>query len=301
MILEIKNLTKSFGEKKVIDKISFTCSSGIATGLLGRNGAGKTTTIRTVLGIISRDGGEVLLDGTPLPPYYSPVGYLPEERGMYPKMKIDEQLVYFATLRNMPVKDARKSLDYWLERLEMTEYRGKKFEVLSKGNQQKIQLIGALLHNPDIVVLDEPFSGLDPVNALLLKSVVLELIAENKLVVFSSHQMNYVEDFCQEVVMIDKGQLVLDGNLNKIKRGYDRNSLFVRARRSNKDITHLFKIPGVTEVKKHNDGYMVTLEREELCGSVLAALIGNGVDIDDFHLVELTLNDIFIRKVGEQA
>ncbi|MDR1803178.1 MAG: ATP-binding cassette domain-containing protein [Treponema sp.] len=301
MVLEIKNLSKSFGEKKVIDKISFTCSSGIATGLLGRNGAGKTTTIRTILGIISRDGGEVLLDGKPLPSYYSPVGYLPEERGMYPKMKIEEQLVYFATLRNMPVKDARKSLDYWLERLEMTEYRGKKFEVLSKGNQQKIQLIGALLHNPDIVVLDEPFSGLDPVNALLLKSVVLELISKNKLVVFSSHQMNYVEDFCQEVVMIDKGQLVLDGNLNKIKQSYDRNSLFVRVRRSDKDITPLFDIPGVIEAKKHNNGYMVSLKREELCGSVLANLTNNGVDIDDFHLVELTLNDIFIQKVGEQA
>ena len=299
MILEIKNLSKSFGEKKVIDKISFTCSSGIATGLLGRNGAGKTTTIRTVLGIITRDGGEVLLDGRPLPPYYSPIGYLPEERGMYPKLKIEEQLVYFATLRNMSAKDAKKSLGYWLERFEMTEYQGKNFEVLSKGNQQKIQLIAALLHNPSIVILDEPFSGLDPVNALLLKSVVLELIAGGKLVIFSSHQMNFVEDFCEEVVMIDKGVLVLDGNLNKIKQSYDRNKLFVRVRRSDRDITPLFKLPGVLGARKHNDGYMVSLEREELCGSVLAALTSSGVDIDDFHLVELTLNDIFIEKVGE--
>jgi len=297
--LEIKNLSKSFGEKRVINEISFTCSSGIATGLLGRNGAGKTTTLRTVLGIITRDSGEVLLDGRPLPPYYAPIGYLPEERGLYPKLKIEEQLVYFATLRDMPVKDARKSLDYWLERLEMTEYRGKNFEVLSKGNQQKIQLIAALLHNPSIVILDEPFSGLDPVNALLLKSVVLELIAGGKLVIFSSHQMNFVEDFCEEVVMIDKGVLVLDGNLNKIKQSYDRNKLFVRVRRSDRDITPLFKLPGVLGARKHNDGYMVSLEREELCGSVLAALTSSGVDIDDFHLVELTLNDIFIEKVGE--
>lgn len=301
MILEIKNLSKSFGDKKVIKNISFKCSSGVATGLLGRNGAGKTTTIRTVLGIITRDSGEVLLDGKPLPPYYSPIGYLPEERGMYPKMKIDEQLVYFASLRNMSVKDAKKSLNYWLERLEMTEYRAKKFEVLSKGNQQKIQLIGALLHNPSIIILDEPFSGLDPVNALLLKSVVLELIADNKLVIFSSHQMNFVEEFCQDIVMVHEGGLVLDGNLSKIKQSYDRNNLFVRVRRSDKDISQLLNVPGATEVKRHNDGYIVRLEREELCGSILNKLTESGVDVDDFHLVELTLNDIFIQKVGGQA
>ena len=301
MKLEIRGLSKSFREKKVLEGISFTCHSGSATGLLGRNGAGKTTTIRSVLGIIARDGGEVLLDGKPLPAYYGPIGYLPEERGLYPKIKINEQLCYFASLRGVSAHEAKKSLDYWLRRLEMEEYRGKHFETLSKGNQQKIQLIGALLHNPKIVILDEPFSGLDPVNALLLKSVVLELIDSGKLVVFSSHQMNFVEEFCQEVVMIHKGQIVMAGNLDGIKRAQERNRLFIRLRRSDRDILPLLKLPFVAYAEQHGGGFMVTLEREENCRGIWEKLSGEGLDIDDFHLVELTLNDIFIEKVGDGA
>jgi len=299
--LEIKNLSKSFRDKQVLNGISFTCHSGVATGLLGRNGAGKTTTIRSVLGIIARDGGEVLLDGKPLPAYFSSIGYLPEERGLYPKIKIEEQLCYFASLRDMSSRDAKKSLGYWLSRLEMEEYRGKNFETLSKGNQQKIQLIGALIHNPSLVILDEPFSGLDPVNSLLLKSVVLELIAEGKLVIFSSHQMNFVEEFCQEVILVHNGQLVMEGNLSEIKRAQDRNHLFIRARRSDRDLLPLLKLPCVSFAEQHNDGFMVTLDREEDCGAVLNKLVSEKVDIDNFHLVELSLNDIFIEKVGEEA
>lgn len=299
MKLEIRNLSKSFRDKKVLDGISFTCRSGVATGLLGRNGAGKTTTIRTVLGIITRDGGEVLLDDKPLPAYYNPIGYLPEERGMYPKVKIDEQLCYFATLRGTSMKEAKKSFDYWLTRLEMEEYRSRTFETLSKGNQQKIQLMAALLHNPSIIILDEPFSGLDPVNALLLKSVVLELIAKECLVIFSSHQMNFVEEFCQDVIMIHSGRVVMEGNLSKIKQMQERTGLFIRPRRSDRDLLPLLNLPFVLGAERRGDGFVVTLEKEDQCGAVLEKLVGEQVDIDNFHLVELTLNDIFIQKVGE--
>ncbi|MDR0325270.1 MAG: ATP-binding cassette domain-containing protein [Oscillospiraceae bacterium] len=298
MKLEVRGLKKSFGEKVVLDGVSFACESGVATGLLGRNGAGKTTAIRSVLGIISRDGGEVLLDGNPLPSYYEPIGYLPEERGLYPKIKVSEQLTYFATLRGMKPRQARAALDKWLERLEMTEYRDKNFETLSKGNQQKIQLAAALLHDPDIIILDEPFSGLDPVNALLLKSVVLELIAEGKLLVFSSHQMNFVEEFCQEVIMIHEGHLVLQGSLSQIKRSYDRDRAFVRLRRSEADIAADLRVEGVLDVKPHNGGFLLELDKEDRCQGILKALMDKNHDIDDFHLVELSLGDIFIQKAG---
>lgn len=296
--LEVRNLSKSFGEKRVLEDISFACRSGAATGLLGRNGAGKTTAIRTLLGIIIRDGGEVLLDGAPLPAYYNPIGYLPEERGMYPKLKIEEQLLYFASLRGLQNREGKKSLDYWLERLGMEEYRGKTFETLSKGNQQKIQLISALLHDPSLVILDEPFSGLDPVNAQILKSVVLELIKKDKLIIFSSHQMNFVEEFCQDVILINKGGIVLQGNLTEIKRGYERKKLFVRLRRSDRDITAILQADGVEKVKRSAEGYLLTLQNEDVCPAVMSRICENSLDIDDFHLVELSLNDIFIEKVG---
>ncbi|MBQ4101036.1 MAG: ATP-binding cassette domain-containing protein, partial [Oscillospiraceae bacterium] len=188
MILELKNIEKSFGEKKVLTNISFKAESGKAFGLLGRNGSGKTTSIRILMDVFSSDAGEVLLDGKPIDYKNVQIGYLPEERGLYPKKVIIEQLTYFAELKGMQRSEAIKSVDYWLEKLGMTEYRNKRLDTLSKGNQQKIQLITAIAHNPDIVILDEPFSGLDPVNAMLLKDVVKEQIKTGKIVLFSSHQ-----------------------------------------------------------------------------------------------------------------
>ena len=196
MKLELLNIYKSFGEKKVLTDLSFSAESGKAFGILGRNGAGKTTTIRILMDVFPADSGRVLLDGKPIDYTKVGIGYLPEERGLYPKKAIIEQLVYFAELKGMSRKDATRSVDTWLERLGMTEYRNKRLDTLSKGNQQKIQLITALAHDPHIVILDEPFSGLDPVNAMLLKDVVKEQIALGKIVLFSSHQMNYIEEFC---------------------------------------------------------------------------------------------------------
>lgn len=200
MQLELRDIHKSFGEKQVLTGVSLSAQSGRAFGLLGRNGAGKTTTIRILMDVFPSDSGEVTIDGRPIDYAKIGIGYLPEERGLYPKKKIIDQLVYFAELKGMSYAAAVKSIDYWLGRLEMSEYRNKRLDTLSKGNQQKIQLITAIAHNPEIVILDEPFSGLDPVNAMLLKDVVREEIANGKIVLFSSHQMNYIEEFCDALL-----------------------------------------------------------------------------------------------------
>lgn len=228
MILELKNIEKSFGEKKVLAGVSFKAEGGKAFGLLGRNGAGKTTSIRILMDVFPANSGEVLIDGQPIDYNKIGIGYLPEERGLYPKKIIIDQLTYFAELKGMSHKAAIQSIDYWLERLGMTEYRNKRLDTLSKGNQQKIQLITALAHDPDIIILDEPFSGLDPVNAMLLKDVVKEQIAKGKIVLFSSHQMSYIEEFCDSIAILNNGVVALHGDLHDIKRDYPRNRLLVR-------------------------------------------------------------------------
>ena len=227
MILELKSIDKSFGEKHVLKGVSFTAEGGKAFGLLGRNGAGKTTSIRILMNVFPTDSGEILVDGSPINYNKIGIGYLPEERGLYPKKVIVDQLVYFAELKGMNAKEAAMAVDYWLERLDMTEYRNKRLDTLSKGNQQKIQLITALAHNPDIIILDEPFSGLDPVNAMLLKDVVREEIAKGKIVLFSSHQMSYIEEFCDSIAIINAGKVAISGDLNQIKRNYVRDKLVV--------------------------------------------------------------------------
>ena len=228
MLLELKNIEKSFGEKKVLSGVSFIAEGGKAFGLLGRNGAGKTTSIRILMNVFPANEGAVLIDGKPINYNKVSFGYLPEERGLYPKKIIIDQLIYFAELKGMKHKDAIKAIDYWLDRLDMTEYRNKRLDTLSKGNQQKIQLITALAHNPDIVILDEPFSGLDPVNAMLLKDVVKEQITQGKIVLFSSHQMSYIEEFCDRIAILNGGKVALCGDLHEIKRDYPRDRLVVR-------------------------------------------------------------------------
>ena len=225
MVLELKNVEKSFGEKKVLAGVSFRAEGGKAFGLLGRNGAGKTTSIRILMNVFPADKGAVLVDGRPVDYDRIGIGYLPEERGLYPKKVIVDQLSYFAQLKGMSRKAALRAVDGWLERLGMSEYRNKKLETLSKGNQQKIQLITALAHDPDVVVLDEPFSGLDPVSAMLLKEVVKEQIARGKIVLFSSHQMSYIEEFCDSIAILNQGTVALHGDLRDIKRDYPRDRL----------------------------------------------------------------------------
>lgn len=227
MRLEVRNLRKNFGEKEVLHGISFSIESGKALGLLGRNGAGKTTTIRILMDVFKANAGTITMDGKPFRPKDYQIGYLPEERGLYPKKGVQEQILYLAALRGLDRKTAKKQAAYWLERMGVAEYAAKKLETLSKGNQQKVQLAQTLVCQPDIIILDEPFSGLDPVNSQVLKDVIREQIQDGKLVIFSSHQMGYVEEFCEDIVLINHGDVVLEGNLKDIKKAYGKNRLVI--------------------------------------------------------------------------
>lgn len=295
MRLELKDIHKSFGEKQVLKGISFTAEGGKAFGILGRNGAGKTTTIRILMDVFPADKGAVLLDGKPVDYNKIGLGYLPEERGMYARKKIIDQLVYLARLKGMKKADAVKAVDYWLSRLGMAEYREKRLDTLSKGNQQKIQLITALAHDPDIIILDEPFSGLDPVNAMLLKDVVKEEIEKGKIVLFSSHQMNYIEEFCDSIAILNDGNIVLCGDLYNIKRNYPRDKLAVRAVDVEKiacDIGSFCRQTGENEI-------LVQLPSPDDKRRVMHILTEK-YDIDEIRVFEPSLNDIFVEYAGDR-
>lgn len=295
MVLELKDIEKSFGEKKVLKKVSFAAEGGKAFGLLGRNGAGKTTSIRIMMNVFPSDSGEVLFDGKPIDYAQVQFGYLPEERGLYPKKKIIDQLVYFAELKGMGHKEAVSSVDYWLDRLGMTEHRNKRLDTLSKGNQQKIQLITALAHDPQIVILDEPFSGLDPVNAMLLKDVVRETIAKGKIVLFSSHQMNYIEEFCDSIAILNSGRIVLSGDLHEIKRNYPRNRLVVRSLQIEKIEAEY----GGSCERSENGDLIITLGDPGDKGNAMKRLTER-YDIDEIRVYEPSLSDIFVEYAGNQ-
>ncbi len=296
MILELKNIDKSFGEKEVLKGVSFSAESGKAFGLLGRNGAGKTTTIRILMNVFPANGGEVLVDGRPINYEKIGFGYLPEERGLYPKKMIINQLVYFAELKGMSHKAAVKAVDDWLDRLGMGEYRNKRLDTLSKGNQQKIQLVTALAHDPHIVILDEPFSGLDPVNAMLLKDVVKEQISKGKIVLFSSHQMSYIEEFCDSIAIINAGKVALCGDLHEIKRKYVRDRLVV----TTINPTPIQADFGAACTVNENGSLIIKLYAPDEKQAVMKRLVDN-YDIDELKVFEPSLNDIFVEYAGEQV
>ena len=295
MLLELKNIDKSFGEKQVLKGVSFTAEGGKAFGLLGRNGAGKTTTIRILMNVFPANSGEVLMDGKPIDYNKVGLGYLPEERGLYPKKKIIDQLVYFAELKGMSKKDAISAVDYWLDRLGMSEYRNKRLDTLSKGNQQKIQLITALAHNPEIIILDEPFSGLDPVNAMLLKDVVKEQIKNGKIVLFSSHQMSYIEEFCDSIAIINAGKVAIAGDLHDIKRNYRRDKLVVSTIMPDKVKADL----GDACTFRDDGTLLVQLSTPDEKQGIMKHLV-DSYDIDEIKVFEPSLNDIFVEFTGEQ-
>lgn len=294
MVLELKNVEKSFGDKRVLTGVSFKAEGGKAFGLLGRNGAGKTTSIRILMDVFPADSGAVLIDGQPIDYGRIGIGYLPEERGLYPKKLIIDQLVYFAELKGMSKKEAIKSIDYWLERLGMTEYRNKRLDTLSKGNQQKIQLITALAHDPDIVILDEPFSGLDPVNAMLLKDVVKGQIAKGKIVLFSSHQMSYIEEFCDSIAILNNGVVALHGDLHDIKRDYPRDRLVVRTENPDRIKADFGSTCTVVE-----NGSLIIQLSEPGEKKAMMALLVQDYDIDEVKVFEPSLNDIFVKVAGD--
>ncbi len=295
MQLTIQNLYKSFDGTQALNGVSFTARSGSPLGLLGRNGAGKTTAMRIIMNIFEPDSGEVLLDGQPVARSGARLGYLPEERGLYRGAKVTEQLVYFARLRGMSRADAAKAAAHWLERLGMGDCRDRKVETLSKGNQQRIQLALALINDPEVVVLDEPFSGLDPVNAMQLRSVVSEVAARDRLVIFSSHQMNAVEDFCSDIVILKKGQVVLNDNLNDLRARSPQNR--IRISPASSDAAAAAALFG--SVSEERDSLLVTLEQESNRPKLFSALADTGVDVSSFETVEPSLEEIFVSVAGE--
>ncbi|MGX8698835.1 MAG: ABC transporter ATP-binding protein [bacterium] len=293
--LEIQSLRKSFGTKEVLKGFSFTASAGSAFGLLGRNGAGKTTTLRILMGVFPADGGQVLVDGAPIDRKKTTFGYLPEERGLYPKLKILDQLTYFAMLHGMTKANALSACKKWLMRLEMWEEREKKPEMLSKGNQQKIQLVTALAHDPAIVVLDEPFSGLDPVNARLLKDVVREEQARGKLILFSSHQMAAVEEFCDDIVLLHGGEAALAGSLRELKRAEAPDTLLVRTGEAERLLREWGSRARLTE-----SGEAAVSLRGEARGAVMEKLV-RSYDCESVRLMEPSLEDLFVKYAGGGA
>ncbi len=308
MSLSVNHLTKSYGDKIVVDHLSFAINQPGVYALLGTNGAGKTTTLRIVLGMLAKNEGEVLWNGKPLDPVRTNVGYLAEERGLYPKYSLLDQLLYFAKLRNVPKSTATQRIKYWSERLAVDEYifppkvKGKRSskanraDQLSKGNQQKIQLMAALISDPELIILDEPLSGLDPVNTDLFKSIIREEIAKNKFLIMSSHQMPMIEEFCSDITILNRGQAVLQGNLNEIKKGYGRVNLFVK---SDVDIAPYIKIFGLEIVEKTPSEYHLKVQGEAQAMDFLAKLITDKIPIVKFELREPSLHEIFIEKVGE--
>lgn len=324
MSLEVRNLVKKYGEKTVVNNLSFKMEKPGVYALLGTNGAGKTTTIRIILGMLSYDEGEILWNDKPIDPMNLNLGYLAEERGLYPKYTLMDQLLYFAKLKKVPKSLAKERIKYWAEKLEVTEYLykstdltnstdnknkaktsafGKKKEKdktadqLSKGNQQKIQLMAALLSDPEFIVLDEPLSGLDPVNADIFKGIIKELISKDKYVIMSSHQMATIEEFCKDITILNKGNVVLQGDLNEIKKSYGRVNMFLKC--EGKDIRPYIENFGLTVANETPDGYQLKVSSEEQAAQFLRKLVEENVTVIKYELREPSLHEIFVEKVGD--
>lgn len=296
MGLVLENVRKSYSGKNVVDNISLNMDKPGVFGLLGTNGAGKTTTIRMILGIIKKDSGNITWNGKSVERKNVNFGYLPEERGIYPKIKIYDQLMYFAELKGMKRQEADDEIKKWAEKLEVSEYLNMQAEKLSKGNQQKIQFMTAILHNPDLIILDEPFSGLDPINSGLLKDVIIELINHGKYIIMSSHQMMSIEEFCKDVVILNKGKTVLSGNLNEIKNKYPANRINLI---TNKNVDDIIKKCNIEIYINKENQYELKINSEADGNKLFKELSKTDVEVTKFEIMKPSLNDIFIEKVGK--
>ena len=296
MGLVLKNVSKTFVGKRAVDNISFELNKPGVFGLLGTNGAGKTTTIRMLLGIIKKDSGEITWNGKAVDRKSVNFGYLPEERGVYPKTKIYNQLMYFAELKGMKKEEADEAIKNWAKKLKVEEYLDKPAEKLSTGNQQKIQFMTAVIHNPELLVLDEPFSGLDPVNTELLKNIIINLVKEGKYIIMSAHQMSTIEEFCSDILILNKGKTVIKGNLKEIKDTYPANRVQIE---TNENIETDIKKLGFEIENIKNYSYTVKIFDEQKAHELLKELVIKGITINKFEIMKPTLNDIFIEKVGE--
>lgn len=295
MNLKLEHVTKQFGDFTAVNDLSLEIPENEIFGFLGANGAGKTTTFRMILGLLEPSDGLITWRGRPINYSVSHlIGYLPEERGLYPKLKVKEQLVYLARLKGMSKHDAAKELDYWLNRFKIPEYADKKVEELSKGNQQKIQFIAAILHKPELLILDEAFSGLDPVNVELLKEAVIDLKENGTTIVFSSHRMEHVEEMCEHLCILQNGRPVVHGSLKEIKRAFGRKNLVIHA---DFPLDFLSTYPGISKARLTTEGIHLQVKGEEVADRILKEIVGKGF-IRKFELEEPSLNDIFIEKVG---
>lgn len=295
--LKVDRVVKHYGDKTAVNGLSFEVSEGEIYGLLGANGAGKTTTMRMILGLIFPDGGEIRYFGKNYSKeQLSMLGYLPEERGMYPKIRVSEQIIYLAQLRGMSRKEAAANLRRWLEKFGVPEYYDKKVEELSKGNQQKIQFIAAVIHNPKIVIMDEAFSGLDPVNVELLKTTVKELRDSGTSIVFSTHRMEHVEELCSNITILHKSNPVLQGSIREIKKRFPQERVIIAA---DQPIHGLETVRGVKSVVRQEHGYALVVDAPEAAQAVLHHALAQG-PVRRFELLEPTLNEIFIKTVGER-
>ena len=296
-MLKIDNITKRFGEHIAVDNLSLQIPEKELFGFLGGNGAGKTTTFRMILSLLDPTEGRILWNDEKISYNKSHlIGYLPEERGLYPKLKVKEQLIYLAKLRGMPADESLQSLERWLERFEISHYIDKKVEELSKGNQQKIQFISAVLHEPKLLILDEPFSGLDPINVEMLKKAVIDLKNKGTSIVFSSHRMDHVEELCEHICILREGKAVVQGNLQEIKQSFGKKNIIIH---SEDELQFLQEVEGVLDFKATMQGCVLQIEEERIARNVFQALQGE-VFVRKFEIEEPTLNDIFIAKVGEK-
>lgn len=295
MTLQLESVTKKYKDFTAVDNLNFTIEKGEIFGLIGQNGAGKTTTFRMILDLQETTAGTITWDGKPVNAINRDVlGYLPEERGIFPTMKVEDQLYFFGELRGMKKSQLKKEIDYWINRFELEERRKDKAETLSKGNQQKVQLIASFIHKPQFLILDEPFSGLDPVNKDLLKDAILHLKEQGTTILFSSHQMDNVEELCDHLCLLKRGVSLFSGSLLDLKKQYGKTRLAVRSEWST---TQLLALEGVKDVRVEKEQTVLTLEDESYAQSIFEKL-SNGKYIEKFSLDYLSLDEIFKDKVG---
>ena len=293
-MLEVKNIVKKYGTNTAVNDLSFTLDDGEIFGLLGENGAGKTTTFRIIMGLLEPNSGSVLLDYEKID--YSKtdkIGFVTEERSLLTKLSVQEQIEFYATLKGMEKQEIDKKLDEWLEKFEITSYKNRKIKELSKGNQQKIQFISAVIHEPKLLILDEPFTGLDPINVKLMKETIIDLKNKGCSIIFSSHQMEYIEDFCEKLVILVKGKPILEGNLKDIKESYAKKNILIKG---DIDTDEIKKIKGVISVGLEKGEYVVKIENIDVASKVFAKIKNN--NITKYDVEEPSLNEIFIESVG---
>lgn len=297
--VRLDHVTKRFGEFTAVGELSLDVHAGRIYGLLGPNGAGKTTSIRMIVNITAPDSGSVELFGRRITAELQDrIGYLPEERGLYRKMRIGEQIRFFAELKNVKGAEVDRRMEFWLARLKLSEWKNKNAVELSKGMQQKVQFITAILHDPDLLILDEPFSGLDPINVELLKEIILGLKAAGKTIIFSTHQMEVAEKICDDICLLNRSRKVLDGRLRELKKSFGRNAVALRVEGGNDVLSDASLI---SKLERHSDEIEVLLAPGAGAQDLLKRLVTSGAVVTKFEMIEPSLNDIFIQKIGEVA